>query len=192
MRHGEHGVRTRHGERWRPPQPKNWIPPREPAENFSMQHDPRRASPRIGTQALCWEIDGDRERSSLVVDLSSEGARLERPYAPRSKWDVPLELGPAGASTWMPGSRHDGVIPLQLELPEIDEVLWARGDVVFDELVPVSSRGGPFGLVRRTGLHLSLGARRDLHLLRDWIYEMHARQRAANDDNAVDWLRCFG
>jgi hypothetical protein len=156
-----------------------------------MQHDPRRSSPRIGTQALCWEIDGDRELSSLVVDLSSDGARLERPYTPRSKWDVPLELGPAGRGAWAHVARHDGVIPFQLELPEVDEVLWARGDVVFDELVPVKTQGGPFGLVRRTGLHLSLGARRDMHLLRDWIHEMHARQRAANDES-VDWLRCFG
>jgi hypothetical protein len=157
-----------------------------------MQHDPRRSSPRIGTQALAWEVVGERDRSSFVVDLSADGARLERPYAPRSKWDVALELGPAGPSSWEPVARHDGVIPLQLELPEVDEVLWARGDVVFDELVPSTMNGGPFGLVRRTGLHLSLGASRDLRMLRDWIYEMAARQRAANDELAVDWLRCFG
>jgi len=157
-----------------------------------MQHDPRRSSPRIGTQALAWEIQGERELSSLVVDLSAEGARLERPYIPRSKWDVALELGPAGPSMWTPGMQHDGVIPLQLELPEVDEVLWARGDVVFDELVPVKSQGGPFGLMRRTGLHLSLGATRDMRLLKDWIYEMHHRQRVANDETGVDWLRCFG
>ena len=63
---------------------------------------------------------------------------------------------------------------------------------MFDELVPVKTHGGPFGLMRRTGLHLSLGASRDMRLLKDWIYEMAARQRAVNDESAVDWLRCFG
>ena len=33
---------------------------------------------------------------------------------------------------------------------------------------------------------------RDLRLLKDWIYEMAARQRVANDDFAVEWARCFG
>jgi len=45
------------------------------------------------------EIVGDREMSSLVVDLSSEGARLERPFmAPGHLDSGPIELGPAGKS----------------------------------------------------------------------------------------------
>ena len=157
-----------------------------------MQHDPRRASPRIGIEALCWELVHDRERSSLVVDLSSEGARLERPYLPAGYVDYDaLELGPAGRSSYVAPPRSlDRIIPLQLEIPEIDEVMWARGDVVFDELVPVKTNGGPFGLLRRTGFHLGM-ASRDTRLIRDYVYDVMARQRAANDD-AVDWLRCFG
>src|SRR5439155_4772337 len=98
-----------------------------------MQHDPRRTSPRIGLEALCWEIVGDREVSSLVVDLSRDGARLERPYI---------------------GGRIAREVPLQLEIPGIDEVMWARGDVVFDQLVPTTK--GPFNLLRRTGYHIAL------------------------------------
>jgi len=145
---------------------------------------------------MCWEIVGDRERSSLVVDLSSEGARLERPFMTSGYLDSgPIELGPAGKSRMSPRAPmqtgRDRVVPLQLEVPGIDELMWARGDVVFDELVPVKANGGPFGLLRRTGLHISLAATRDMRLLRDYVYEMHAKQKAANDES-VDWPRCFG
>lgn len=145
---------------------------------------------------MCWEIVGDREMSSLVVDLSSEGARLERPFVTPGYLDSgPIELGPAGRSRMQPRAPlqtgRDRVVPLQLEVPGIDELMWARGDVVFDELVPVKTNGGPFGLLRRTGLHISLAATRDMRLLRDYVYEMHAKQQAANDES-VDWLRCFG
>lgn len=165
-----------------------------PAENFGMQEEYRRSSPRIGIEALCWEVIGERELSSLVVDLSTEGARLERPFLPARDDSGPIELGPAGPSRYIAPpprtTRLERVVPLQLEVPGLDEVMWARGDVVFDELVPVRSNGGPFGLLRRTGFHLAL-AGRDTRLLRDYVYEIAARQRAANDE-AVDWMRCFG
>lgn len=164
-----------------------------------MQQDPRRGSPRIGIEAICWELVGERELSSLVVDLSSEGARLERPYIPAGFRNEPIELGPAGRSTYVappPRPRElERVVPLQLEIPEIDEVMWARGDIVFDELVPVKANGGPFGLVRRTGYHIALAATRDMRLLRDYVHDMHAKIVAANvaaNDESVDWLRCFG
>jgi hypothetical protein len=140
---------------------------------------------------MCWEIVGGREQSSIVVDLSAEGARLERPYMPRSKWDVDLDLGPAGKSVYVGPPPESRIVPLQIEVPGIDEVMWARGDVVFDELVQAKTNGGPFGLMRRTGLHISLAATRDLRLLRDYVYEMHHQRRVANDE-AVDWMRCFG
>src|SRR5512139_3936768 len=104
-----------------------------------MDQDPRRSSPRIGIEAMCWEIVGDREMSSLVVDLSSEGARLERPFVTAGYLDSgPIELGPAGKSRMPPRAAmpapRERVVPLQLEVPGIDELMWARGDVVFDEL----------------------------------------------------------
>ena len=58
-------------------------------------------------------------------------------------------------------------MPLQLEVPGIDEVMWARGDVMFDTLVPSKSpMAGPFGLLRRTGYRIVMAAQRDLRLLR--------------------------
>ena len=125
--------------------------------------DLRRVSPRIDVEALCWEIVGERESSALIVDLSTEGARVERPYV---------------------GGRIETEVPLQLEVPGIDEVMWARADVVFDRLVPAKANGGPFGLLRRTGYRIAIAAARDLRLLRDYVYEMHHLKTAANDDLA--------
>ena len=115
--------------------------------------DHRRISPRIDVEALCWEIIGDRENSALAVDLSTEGLRIERPYL---------------------GGRIEPEVPIQLEVPGIDEVMWAKADVVFDRLVPAKDQG-PFGLLRRTGFRIALAAARDLRMIRDFIHE---RQRA--------------
>lgn len=125
----------------------------------------RRVSPRIEMETLCWEIVDDRESSALVVDLSTAGARLERPYT---------------------GGRLVREVPLQLELPGIDEVLWARGTIVFDQVVPAKS--GPFGLLRRTGFHIAVAAGRDLRLLRDYVYDIDRARRAANDEDHPNGL----
>jgi len=130
--------------------------------------DPRRTSPRIDVEAMCWELVGDHEVSSLVVDLSSDGARLERPFI---------------------GGRIAREVPLQLEIPGIDEVMWARGDVVFDQLVPARDQG-PFGLVRRTGYHISLAAARDLRLVRDFVYSMYEPEND-NDFFAYSLARAY-
>ena len=128
--------------------------------------DIRRAGPRIDVEALCWEIVDDREVSSLIVDLSSSGARLERPYV---------------------GGRLAREVPLQLELPDIDEVLWARGDVVFDQLVERKGpTGGPLGLLRRTGYRIAVAAARDLRLLRDYVHNVYDLHCALVDDDDDD------
>lgn len=112
---------------------------------------------------------GERERSALLVDVSTEGARVERPYI---------------------GGRIEYEVPLQIEVPGIDEVMWARGDVVFDKLVPApGTTGGPFGLIRRTGYRIAIAAARDLRLLRDYVYDMHAKRVAA--ENALAFASCY-
>ena len=137
---------------------------------LSGMHEIRRVSPRIELEALCWEVVGNREQSALCVDISSEGVRVERPYL---------------------GGQIIREVPLQLEVPGIDELMWARGDVVFDQLVPSKLAAGPFGLLRRTGYHIALAAQRDLRLLRDYVWEMHRAHRAANDE-ALMFASCYG
>lgn len=115
-------------------------------------HDMRRENPRIGVEALCWELVDGEEASALAVDLSPDGLRLERPYV---------------------GGATRQVVPLQIEVPGIDEVMWARGDACFDMLV----RGGPRGIIRRTGYRLAATAR-DLRLLREFVVETDRARRA--------------
>ena len=119
-------------------------------------HTLRRLGPRIGIEAMCWELVDRAEISGIAVDLSSMGVRIERPYV---------------------GGKTRREVPLQLEVPGIDEVMWARGDAVYDVVVP----GGPTGLVRRTGYHLTLAASRDLRLLKEFVHETH-RAFVIDDD----------
>lgn len=124
--------------------------------------DFRREGPRIAIEALCWELVDGRETSGLAVDLSSLGLRIERPY------------------TGGPTRRE---VPLQIEVPGIDEVMWARADACFDVLVPrAAPGGGTLGLVRRTGYRIALAATRDLRMLKELVVETdraNRRERAA-------------
>jgi hypothetical protein len=111
----------------------------------------RRESPRIGIEALCWELIDSREVSGLAVELSSLGLRIERPY------------------TGGPTRRE---VPLQLEVPGIDEVMWAKADACFDHIVPaVGPAGGALGLVRRTGYRIVAAAGRDLRRIRELVMD---------------------
>ncbi|HTR51241.1 MAG TPA: PilZ domain-containing protein [Kofleriaceae bacterium] len=134
-------------------------------------HDLRRSSPRIEVEALCWELVGDHEVSSFVVDVSGDGMRLERPFV---------------------GGRIAREVPLQLEVPGIDEVMWARGDVVFDQLVPTQApNGGPYGLLRRTGIRIAMAAARDLRLLRDYVYAVATLQEIEDEEEPDFMASCY-
>ena len=112
----------------------------------------RREGPRIDVEAMCWELVDGKERSSLAVDISPIGIRLERPYVP----------GP---------TRH--TMPLQIEVPGIDEVMWARGEACFDVLVPSAT----WGIVRRTGYCIAGATSRDLRMLKEYVFETHRARR---------------
>jgi hypothetical protein len=132
----------------------------------------RREGPRIKVEALCWELVDDRETSGFAVDLSSLGLRIERPY------------------TGGPTRRE---VPLQLEVPGIDEVMWAKADACFDVLVPQAGpAGGALGLVRRTGYRIALAAARDLRMLKEFVVEtdrMNRRDRAMRRRQAeIAWV----
>jgi hypothetical protein len=126
----------------------------------------RRESPRIDVQAMCWELIDGREHSGLAVDLSSHGLRIERPYT---------------------GGATKREVQLELEVPGIDEVIWARGDATFDVLVPTrSAAGGPLELIRRTGYRIALAATRDMKMLREVVFETYQRKL----DDVIDRAIC--
>jgi hypothetical protein len=110
--------------------------------------DFRREGPRIDVDALCWEVSDEGETSAMAVDLSQGGIRIERPYV---------------------GGRTREVVPLQLDIPGIDELLWARGDVCSDIVVAGKHRLAP--LVRRTGYRIAMAARRDRKMLREYVFD---------------------
>lgn len=111
----------------------------------------RRVSPRIDVEALCWEVVDGQLATGLAVDLSSMGLRVERPFL---------------------GGPTRREVQLEIEVPGIDELMWAKGDACFDVLVAsATAAGGPLGLIRRTGYRLVLAARRDLRLLEEYVFE---------------------
>lgn len=118
----------------------------------------RRAVPRAAVSARCWEVAHHQEQRGLVVDLSWEGVRIERPF--------------------VPGARAEQV-QLELDVPGLGEVIWAKAGPCFDQLVPArSGQGGPLGLIRRTGFRLLAAAQRDLRLLRDFLFEQRRAEAA--------------
>lgn len=104
----------------------------------------RRLLPRVGLETLCTEIGEGVERPCFAVDVSETGIRIERP--------------------WFAG-RTPRELQLELELPGVDAILWARGETCFDQVRQV--RGD---LWRTTGIRLAAAAARDLRLLRDFIF----------------------
>jgi len=125
----------------------------------------RRESPRIDVEAMCWEMVDGKELSGLALDLSSGGLRIERPYV--------------GGAT-----RRE--VQLEIEVPGIDEVMWARGDVCFDVLVPTRHpSGGPLGLIRRTGYRIAIAAQRDLRMLKEVVFETYKVRHEKLVDAAI-------
>jgi hypothetical protein len=113
----------------------------------------RRLTPRIPTETLCAELTGDQERYGLIVDLSKDGLRIQRPLA---------------------GGRSGPIVQLEFEIPGVDEIVWAKGAVCFNQLW--RTRHSPTGSVQTTGYRLVAAAQRHLRMLRDYVFETHRAQ----------------
>jgi hypothetical protein len=118
----------------------------------------KRLDPRIPVETLCSEVIDDREHYGMLVELSPNGVRLERPLS---------------------GRRDGSIVQLEFELPDADEIIWAKGEVCFDRY----RRLDGVSAVRTTGVRLVAAASRHLRMLRDWVAAtVEARQRARQDD----------
>lgn len=118
--------------------------------------EPRRLAPRISIDGLCGVVTEGELRPAAMVDLSSLGIRLERPFDRRT-------------------ARR--TVQLEIEIPGLDEIMWARGHVTYAQLTPM---GGvhPDGQPRlwcRAGIEIDAAAARDRRLLRDYVLETRAR-----------------
>ena len=118
-----------------------------------------RVAPRITLDTFCSLLVDGRERHAVVLELSASGVRVERPFEP---------------------AREGRIVQLELELPGIDEIIWARGEVRFARLSPLPGPG-PEGAPRftcRAGIHIAAATQHDRRLLRDYVIEQRRRQRA--------------
>ena len=120
----------------------------------------RRVSPRVEANSLCSELNGDRVRHALVVDVSEHGIRLQRPLGGPRRRDIQLEI----------------------ELPGVDEIVWARGEICFDEVWNV--RGGDRalgGILRTSGVRILSTAARHRRLVREYVFDRWAAARRRHD-----------
>jgi len=118
--------------------------------------DPRRQGPRVTVESWCGVVTHHDLRHASVLELSELGVRLERVFDPR-----------VAART----------VALELELPGVDEIIWARADVVFARLTPlggVHASGQP-RLLCRAGLRIADAASRHLRLIRDYVFASYAQ-----------------
>ena len=113
--------------------------------------EPRRLAPRVPLDGLCGVVSGDRVRYATVLDLSEIGLAIERPFDP---------------ATARPS------VQLELDLPGLDEVLWARAVVTSAHLSPMGGRtaDGQPRFWCRAGLRITGIARSEQRLLRDYVH----------------------
>ena len=126
-------------------------------------NDPRRLSPRISVVGTCGVASEHDLHPAEMVDLSSMGIRLERRFD---------------------RTNARRTVQLEIALPDVDEVVWASGHVTFAHLSPMGGRDetGQPHLWCRAGIQLDAAARRDLRLLREYVFEIRrARQLAADE-----------
>jgi hypothetical protein len=122
-----------------------------------------RTDHRVAVESLCTEVAGEQEQLGIVVDLSENGLRLQRPLA---------------------GRLTSRIVQLEFELPEADELVWAKGFVCFDQLWRVAPRGTRAAggrLVRTSGVRVVAAAARHLRMLRDYVLAK------AEAPKGVDW-----
>lgn len=112
--------------------------------------EPRRRAPRITVEGLCGVVANDELSHAQISDLSTGGIRLHRPYDPKT-------------------ARR--IVQLEIELPGLDEIVWARGEVTFARLTPLPGRtaDGQPRFNCRAGLRLADMCRRERRMLDEYI-----------------------
>ena len=125
---------------------------------FLPRRSARRTVDRSPLESMCTEVAAEREHLGLVLDISPSGIRLERPYD-----------GP-----------RDRFVQLEFEIPSVDEMVWAQGQICFDRLW----RRDDNRLIRTSGIRIVSAATRHLRLLRDYLHDTKGQEDRRNPD----WL----
>jgi len=125
--------------------------------------DARRLAPRISVDGLCGVVtDDDDLRHASMSNLSSTGLRLERPFDPKTARPV---------------------VQLEIELPGVDEIVWASAAVTHAHLTPMPGRSvdGQPRFWCRAGLRIADVSHRERRLLRDYVVERLIQCRRPSD-----------
>lgn len=128
--------------------------------------DARRRAPRISVEGFCAVTTDDRLHHAQLTSLSTLGLRIERPG----------HTGPLPAT-----------VQLEIELPGVDEVLWASA-VVTDTRIAYLRRqrhDGKLPWTYRTGLRIDAMSRGEHRLLRDYVVEQMVARRANQRDRRL-------
>ena len=124
--------------------------------------DARRRVPRIAVDGFCSVATDDALHHAQLTNLSTLGLRIERPTPPAMQANVQLEI----------------------ELPGLDEVVWASA-VVTDiriSYLPGRRRDGRRPWTCQTGLRIAAISSSEQRLLRDYVVEqMRARRRRGDE-----------
>jgi hypothetical protein len=130
----------------------------------------KREYPRVPVEAFCTELHDERLRHAIAVDLSEDGLRIQRPI----------------------GGKTPRRLQLELEIPEVDEVVWALGEIRFDEVwsVPPAVTGGRPGIIRTSGIRVVSAAERHRRMLREYVMDTW-RQMQAQVDEALLLASCY-
>jgi hypothetical protein len=127
-----------------------------------MAHSSRTLA-RVPVETLCSEVVADREQYGLIVDLSESGLKLQRPLR---------------------GRVESRIVQLEFELPDADEIVWAKGEICFDQLWRAPPGAGASGAIRTSGIRLVAAATRHLRMLRDYVIAAREARRPLEDP---DW-----
>jgi hypothetical protein len=125
--------------------------------------DARRRAPRISLDGLCGVVsDDDGLCHASMSDLSSIGLCIERPFDARTARPV---------------------VQLEIELPGVDEIVWASAAVTYARVTRMRGRGrdGQARFWCRTGLRIASASQRERRLLRDYVVERLIQVRRASD-----------
>lgn len=130
-------------------------------------NDPRRVGPRLSVDGMCGVVTARELAPAAMLDLSSLGLRVERPFDPAT------------------ASR---AVQVEIELPELDEILWASGHVTHAHLTPMggTDRHGQPRFWCRAGIQIDAAAGRDLRLLRDYVIETRRARLASAERPVLD------
>lgn len=122
--------------------------------------DARRRAPRISVDGFCGVAVGNDLHHASLSNLSTLGFRVERPFDP---------------ATAKP------VVQLEIELPGLDEIVWATARVTHAFLTPMPGRTAT-GQPRfwcRAGLVLGDASRRERAMLRDYVVDQLVTHHSA-------------